>query len=57
MTQALTWIRLNWQSLMFLAAVLFIGFMAGMACTLSEIDSTIADYIEANGCPVEGEDW
>jgi len=57
MTQALTWLRHHWQLVIFLAAILTIGFWAGMAFSLSEIDSTIADYIEANGCPVKGEDW
>lgn len=57
MTQALAWLRYHWQVLLFLAALIFSGFLAGVVYSVTEIDSTIADYIEANGCPVKGEDW
>lgn len=57
MTQALTWRRDHWQALLFLAALIFSGFLAGVVYSVTDIDNTIADYIEANGCPVKGEDW
>lgn len=57
MKQILTYLRYNWASLLFLAALIFSGFLAGVVYSVTEIDSTIADYIEANGCPVKGEDW
>lgn len=57
MKDTLTWLRHHWQGLLFLLAIIFTGFLAGIAFAVSEIDTTIADYIEANGCPVKGEDW
>tara|TARA_R100000935_G_C2756350_1_gene131780 strand:+ start:71 stop:244 length:174 start_codon:yes stop_codon:yes gene_type:complete len=57
MKQILTYLRYNWASLLFLAALIFSGFLVGVVYSLTEIDNTIADYIEANGCPVKGEDW
>ncbi len=57
MKDTLTWIRHHWQGLLFLLAMIFTGFLAGIAFTVSEIDTNVADYIEANGCPVKGEDW
>lgn len=57
MTQALTFLRHYWESLLFLAGLMIFAFLGGIAYATSEIDSTIAEYIEANGCPVKGEDW
>ncbi|GAB5480232.1 MAG: hypothetical protein Marn2KO_36990 [Marinobacter nauticus] len=52
-----TFLRHHWESLLFLAGLMIFAFLGGIAYATSEIDSTIAEYIEANGCPVKGEDW
>jgi len=57
MKQILTYLRYNWTALLCDLLLVFVAFLAGVAYTTSEIDQTIAGYIEANGCPVKGEDW
>ncbi|MBW3199604.1 hypothetical protein [Marinobacter nauticus] len=57
MKRTFTFLRQHWESLLFLAGLMIFAFLGGIAYATSEIDSTIAEYIEANGCPVKGEDW
>ena len=57
MKQILTYLRYNWTALLCDLLLVFVAFLGGVAYTTSEIDQTIAGYIEANGCPVKGEDW
>ena len=57
MKRTFTFLHHHWESLLFLAGLMIFAFLGGIAYATSEIDSTIAEYIEANGCPVKGEDW
>ncbi len=57
MKQILTYLRHNWEALVCLMGIMLIAFVGGVAYSMYEIDQTIEHYIEANGCPVEGEDW
>lgn len=57
MKRMYTFLHQYWEAFAFLAGLMLLAFVGGIAYATSEIESTIADYIEANGCPVKGEDW
>ncbi|MEQ5835476.1 hypothetical protein [Marinobacter sp. NFXS9] len=56
MNRFLTFLRRYWENLLLLAGLLCLAFVGGISVALVEIDHTVADFIEAHGCPVEGEE-
>ncbi|MDC0664361.1 hypothetical protein [Marinobacter sp. SS21] len=56
MNAVLTFLRYRGLDLIVQLAFLGIAFVLGGVFTVLEIDQTVGQYIQANGCPVDGED-
>lgn len=57
MNAVLTFLRYRGLDLIVQLVFLGLAFFLGGVVTVLEIDQTVGQYIQANGCPVEGEDW